>query len=371
MIRINFYKIIFLVCYWVFAALFYVFFESTIVSYHSLSSNIIGLQYDLSRSIIVSVIVTIIGGTAIGTFEVFYFNKLLRKQPFGKTLIMKTTFYLLNIYIFTSIAIFIIASIGFDKPIFHNVVLSSYVKYFSSQNFLLLMVYWSIAVMTGLFILQINDKLGKGVLINFLLGKYHRPKEEVRIFMFLDLKSSTAYAEEHGHLKYSQLIRDCFYDLSDVVIKRDASIYQYVGDEVVLTWDLEKGIKNNNCLNTFFDFDKVLKKKSDYYKEKYRTTPEFKAGLHYGEAIITELGGTKKEIAYHGDTLNTTSRIQAACNELKKCLLISAELLSILHDKELDEKYTIESKGITRLKGKKHVLGLFSVEENEAAMVSA
>ena len=134
--------------------------------------------------------------------------------------------------------------------------------------------------MTGLFILQISDKLGQGVLINFLLGKYQHPKEEIRIFMFLDLKSSTAYVEEYGHLKYSQLIQDCFFDLTDIVIKRNASIYQYIGDEVVLTWDLKKGIKDNNCLNTFFDFNKVLNTKRNYYKENYGSLPEFKAGLY-------------------------------------------------------------------------------------------
>ncbi len=371
MIRINLYKILFLVCYWVFAVLFYVFFESTMIDYYSLSISDIGLPYDLARSITVSVIVTILGGAALAAFEVLYFNKLLLKQPFGKALIIKTVFYLLNIFVFTSIAIIIIASFGYGKPLFHNVALVAYVKYLTGRSFILIMIYWSFAVMTGLFILQINDKFGKGVLINFLLGKYHHPKEEVIIFMFMDLKSSTAYAEEHGHIKYSQLLQDCFFDLTDVVIKRNASVYQYVGDEVVLTWDLGKGIKNNNCLNTFFDFDKVLKNKSDYYKENYGTTPEFKAGLHYGEAVITELGGAKKEIAYHGDTVNTTSRIQTACNELKECLLISADLLSILHDKELDEKYIIESKGIAQLKGKKHVVGLFSVEEKKAAMASA
>jgi len=363
-LKINFYKIIFLVCFWVLAAVFYVFFESTIINYHDLSTNILGLQFNLSRSLFVAVIVTIIGGAAIATFEVLYFNKLLRKQPFGKTLLLKTTFYLLNIFVFTSIAIIVIASIGFDKALFHSTAIASYIKYLSSQSFILMMVYWGIAVMTGLFILQISDKLGQGILINFLLGKYQHPKEEIRIFMFLDLKSSTAYAEEYGHLKYSQLIQDCFFDLTDIVIKRNATIYQYIGDEVVLTWDLEKGIKDNNCLNTFFDFNKVLYTKRNYYEENYGSLPEFKAGLHYGEVMITEIGGAKKEIAYHGDTVNTTSRIQAACNELKNCLLISADLLSILSDEKLDHKYTIESKGIVQLKGKKHVIGIFSVEEN-------
>jgi adenylate cyclase len=232
------------------------------------------------------------------------------------------------------------------------------------------MFYWGLAVMSGLFVLQISDKLGQGVLINYLLGRYHRPKEEMRIFMFLDLKSSTSYAEEYGHIKYSRLIQDCFYDLADIVIKRNALVYQYVGDEVVLMWDIKRGIKNNNCINTFFDFDKAFKKKKEYYLKNYGRVPEFKAGVHYGEAVITELGGIKKEIAYHGDTLNTASRIQSVCNEMGKCLLVSADLLGILYDEKLDEKYRIESEGIVKLKGKKHSVGLFSVEENDPNIFS-
>jgi adenylate cyclase len=327
-----------------------------------------GIEYNLERSLIVSVIVIIISGTAIASFEILYFNKLLRRQPFGKTLIVKTSFYLLNIFMFTSIAILIIASIGLDKPLFHQAVIDAYKSYLGNRNFLLLMIYWGLAVMSGLFVLQISDKLGQGVLINFLLGKYHQPKEEMRIFMFLDLKSSTSYAEEHGHLKYSQFIQDCFYDLADIVVKRNALVYQYVGDEVVLTWDVKKGIKDNNCINTFFDFDKALKKRDAYYQKNYGRSPEFKAGIHYGEAVITELGGVKKEIAYHGDTLNTASRIQSVCNEMEKCLLVSADLLGILFDPEIDQKYIIESKGVVQLKGKRHHVGLFSVEEKDMSV---
>ncbi len=369
MTRVNLLKIIFLVCYWVLAALFYVFFESTLRSYHNLSTNIMGIEYNLVRSLFVSVIVVIISGAAIASFEVLYFNKLLRRQPFGKTLIIKTSFYLLNIFMFTSIAILIIASTGLDKPLFHSAVIDAYSSYLGNRTSLLLIIYWGLAVMSGLFVLQISDKLGQGVLINFLLGKYHQPKEEMRIFMFLDLKSSTSYAEEHGHLKYSRLIQDCFYDLADIVVKRNALVYQYVGDEVVLTWDVEKGVKDNNCINTFFEFDRALKKREEYYLKNYGRNPEFKAGIHYGEAVITELGGVKKEIAYHGDTLNTASRIQSVCNEMKKCLLVSADLLGILYDPKLDEKFNIESKGIVRLKGKKHVVGLFSIEENNMGVV--
>ena len=68
--------------------------------------------------------------------------------------------------------------------------------------------------------------------------------------MFLDLKSSTTHAEQLGHIKYSQLIQDCFYELTEVVTRREAQIYQYVGDEIVLTWPYEKGIKNKSSVTS-------------------------------------------------------------------------------------------------------------------------
>ena len=61
-------------------------------------------------------------------------------------------------------------------------------------------------------------------------------KEEERIFLFLDMRSSTHIAESLGAMKYSQLVQDCFADLYQAVQQTGAHIYQYVGDEAVLTW---------------------------------------------------------------------------------------------------------------------------------------
>jgi len=358
--RTNLNKILFLVGYWTLAAVFYVSFEAAIIDGRSLS----GRPFDYSISLTVAVIGTIFPSAAIASFEILYFNKLLRRRPFGFTLIFKTGFYLISIFIISSIAILTSFSLILEKSLFHKEVIDSFVAYLKSPGLIMMMVFWGLAVMSGIFIIHINDYFGQGVLVNFLIGRYHSPKEEVRIFMFMDLKSSTSYAEEYGHIKYSNLIQDCFYDLSDIVHKRCAKVYQYVGDEVILTWEIEKGIKNNNCIQTFFDFERTIKKKRDYYNNKYGLVPEFKAGLHYGDVIITEIGGAKEELAYHGDTVNTAARIQTVCNERGKKIIVSAELLSILNDEELDKKYCFEAEGITHLKGKKHAVGIFSVEEN-------
>ena len=177
---------------------------------------------------------------------------------------------------------------------------------------------------------QINLMLGGNNLWKILLGRFYIPHEENRIFMFLDLQSSTEYAERLGHIEYSMLIRDCFNDLG-VVIDNEAEIYQYAGDEAILTWKLRDGLRNQNCINAFFNFKNQLLKKKKYYKEKYNVIPFFKAGLNDGIVVATEVGKYKKEIAYHGDTINTAARIQGKCNEFRQELLLSESLKNKLN----------------------------------------
>ena len=179
--------------------------------------------------------------------------------------------------------------------------------------------------------------------------------------MFLDLKDSTTIAESLGHFKYSQFIQDCFYDLNDVVPKYDAEIYQYVGDEAVLTWNYKKGLANNNCVSLFFSFQQKLQSKSEYYQEKYGKIPEFKAGIHGGKLMVAEVGIVKKELAYHGDVINTSARIQAECNKYKVSMLISEALL-----KDLENKTNFSTKllGNVLLKGKHDAVKIFTIKSN-------
>ena len=175
--------------------------------------------------------------------------------------------------------------------------------------------------------------------------------------MFLDLRSSTEMAEKLGHLKYSQMIQDCFSDLA-VVAKTQAQIYQYVGDEAVLTWPSKLGIHNHNCIQAFFDFKQRIDSREEYYLAKYGQKPFFKAGINMGKVMVAEVGQTKKEIAYHGDTINTAARIQGMCNEYDSELLISEQLKEALgpHD-----RYGKQHIGDIPLKGKRDHVALYAV----------
>ncbi|UII74823.1 adenylate/guanylate cyclase domain-containing protein [Flagellimonas sp. HMM57] len=205
---------------------------------------------------------------------------------------------------------------------------------------------------------QVNLMLGEGKLGELLRGKFYTPREEKRIFMFLDLQASTELAERLGHVNYSMLIQDCFNDLG-IALKNEAEIYQYVGDEAVLTWNLSEGLKNENCLKAYYNFAALLQRNSDVYQKKYNCMPFFKAGLHSGVVTVTEVGKYKKEIAYHGDTINTAARIQGQCNALESELLISEKLKNEL----ASTNFTYTAMGSIPLKGKKENVSIYAVQQ--------
>ncbi|WP_373395914.1 adenylate/guanylate cyclase domain-containing protein [Algoriphagus halophilus] len=201
-----------------------------------------------------------------------------------------------------------------------------------------------------------NLFLGGSNFWDLFRGKFYTPREEERIFMFLDLQASTSHAERLGHINYSKMIQDCFIDLG-VVLENDAEIYQYVGDEAILTWKLRDGIKEQNCLNAYFNFKKQLIKRKDYYQKNYDCLPHFKAGMNAGIVTVAEVGKYKKEIAYHGDTINTAARIQGKCNELNQEFLISERL----KNEWIDTYYDFSPLGSIELKGKESQTQLYGI----------
>lgn len=232
---------------------------------------------------------------------------------------------------------------------------------FSKIHFWGLMLY--ILVVQGVldFITQMTHMIGSRTLVHIILGYYRQPKTEERVFMFLDLQGSTAVAERLGHEQFCRLIQDCFVDLTQSALIHEVEIYQYVGDEAILTWNKAKATQNANCIQIFYDFNNTLLKKSAYYLKKYQYCPVFKAGLNMGEVAVAEVGTIKRNIAYLSDVLNTASRIEHLCNEIGKTLLISEEVKQMLGDQVTD--YKMEFADEIKLRGKNKLVKIYSVEK--------
>jgi len=312
-------------------------------------------------TLILAVFFGFLYGVILGLTDHFLDKNLQKRQSMGRTILIKS---ILSLVLIVSMLVSI-------KRVFFSLFVDPalYAPNFMVNDksweyiFFILVIYYLFMTLIFSFINQVNRKYGPGVLIPLLLGKYKSPKEEERIFMFMDLKSSTAIAEKLGHLKYSSFIRDSFLDINKILLSFNADVYQYVGDEIVVTWRLADGERDLSCIRFFFGCEKQFQDNANYYLSNYGVLPHFKAGLHMGKVTAVEIGDIKRDIAYHGDTLNTAARIQSVCNDYHKKFLISAHALTSL---DLHHQIKTEAIGDILLRGKSVKVGIFSVEGIES-----
>ena len=297
--------------------------------------------------------ISILIGLFLGILEEFVFKKVFQKFSFLIVSIVRTVLYSLLISFVLCLVLSI--EIALTEQISY---LDAVITYLISPLFQRDFIFSFLFIVLILFVLQIILLIGKANFFRLMLGLYHQPREISRIFMFVDLKGSTTIAEKLTNKAFSSLIKDCFDDVSDAIMMFSGEIYQYVGDEIVVAWPIRKN--NLNCILSFFKMEEIIKTNREHYQSKYGLVPEFKAGIHVGKVVMTAVGKQKRELVYHGDVLNTTSRIEGKCNELNQKLLISEELLNYIN---LANDFIIEKKDEIELRGKAQKLCLYGVRQ--------
>lgn len=348
-------KVLLITLAWDIAAVYFAFSE------HLIILGTLGAhppEYSFTASLLTSFITVTIGGIYIGSVEVFYFTDRFKKKTFAYTFFVKSIFYFVSLVLLIFFAfllnITVIQGMSLDNPL-----LLIYMEKFLPISILYNTINWSFIFICTQFVLHANNKYGPRGLWNTLLGKYHKPKEEVRVFMFLDIRSSTTIAEVLGHSRYYELLNDFFYDITDSIIIHKGEIYQYVGDEMVISWEFDKGVKESSCIKCFYSIYETIQNNAEKYMNKYQLVPSFKAGMHYGKVTVGEIGEIKKDITFTGDILNTTSRIQELCNKYKEKVLVSKELINLL---PLAGEFHTQEVATVNLRGKQTKVTICSVK---------
>ena len=339
---------------WIMASWLFLFIRNFGVAPETSDNPIIKLPFQ-QQMFIVSLMGSM-AGLLYGSIELLFDRPYFQRHSYGRIILGKLIVSFFAVKVLMAIAVSITS---FFQGVFLEPV--RIIAILRSQMYWVLFVFFLLVAGLISFVRMVSQKFGPGILWNMFIGRYRNPREELRVFMFLDLKSSTTIAEKLGHIKFSRLIQNCFADLTPVISKHKVEIYQYVGDEAVLSWPLEKGLEANHCIHCYFDYMEVLAAKSEHYEKAYGLKPFFKAGVHLGEVIVAEVGLIKREIAYHGDVLNTTARIQSRCNALKQSLIISEKVLQYLLP---DEKIQTQHLGEELLKGKQTAVRIYGVRKS-------
>jgi adenylate cyclase len=326
----------------------------------TVSGTIIGFflhqidKLDLYGPTLRGLLIGFLVGTTIGICEEFLFLDRFRRKPYFFLLLFRTMVYSF-VFAFHELLINSFSNLFIKNLTFGASIHSAFYR----ENFPRDLTIIAVTSFILIALLQIRRLHRPGDLIKYVAGRYHLPEEINKIFLFIDLKSSTAIAEKIGNTKYSSFLIDYFHDMTGAILMSKAEIYQYIGDEIILTWNFENGVKHARCINCFFDIMTSIEMQKENYLEKYAVHPEFKAALHAGRVSVTWIGTIKKEIVYHGDVLNTTARIQDECNKYGQKFLISEYMLNNV---ELPEYLRSEFVDELQLKGKEKKVKIFGLK---------
>jgi len=177
---------------------------------------------------------------------------------------------------------------------------------------------------------QAAGLVGYRTFMALLLGKYRRPSAERRFFLFVDVVGSTAIAERLGALEAHRFLAAVFSALAEPIEVCRGEIYQYVGDEIVITWVEADGVVEARALRCFFAMRAALAADANRFVERFGVPPELRAALHLGEVIAGEVGQVRRAIVFHGDVMNTTGRLEQATREVGCLFIASAQALAPL-----------------------------------------
>ncbi len=294
-----------------------------------------------------------LSGLLIGLTLLYFENRLFRRyeQNYPNYIMLPIRLCIATVVIVVeAFAIQMALAMVISGATFQQALAIAY-SFIYSGLFLSIYLFMIVLGFTLNFLRQLGNWLGYSVLFNYFLGRYRQPQEEERIFMFLDLNQSTTLAEQLGHIKYSRFLNRCFNDMTPWIERYGAEVYQYVGDEVVLSWPLYNSQKDLDCLRLFFDFDEAISSESEHYHNKFGVIPSFKATVHVGKVAIADVGGKRKSTAYHGDVLNTCARMLELCKRFNKKILISEaiakwDFIGNEYDVNLIKEFVLRGKSV-------------------------
>ena len=324
-----------------------------------LAADVAPEGYAFWTNMLINALATLLAGLIGGAILVSYLQRWVRNNPYGQAILFILLAFTLIICFVTILAFVTRATITGGEHIERQDLLYHIGVHVRSLRFLKDYLLWLFIVLCTIAGLMVNDKYGPGNLRSFFMGRYFRPQREEHIFMFLDLRSSTYIAQVLGEQQYFNFIKDVIRDATPVILRHKGRIYQYVGDEITVSWWMNQGLNKLNCIRCPMEIRKIFNHRSSYYTAQYGVVPDFKAGLHCGPVMVGEIGVVKRDIAFSGEVVGTAARIQNRCNHLEVNLLMSQDLKDLLPWE--GSRLIPEHKGDLLIKGKMVNLPLYTV----------
>jgi adenylate cyclase len=309
------------------------------------------LLASLLISIPIGVIDAVLTASCIAGIEIFLLPRAsmrwLDALPFAAVFILKTLAY-------GAIAAAVLAGQPGER-------LFGVVNIYSARTLLIAVCLSLVPVAVVVMMFQAAGLVGYRTFMALLFGKYRRPYAERRFFLFVDVVGSTAIAERLGALEAHRFLAAVFSAVAEPIELCRGEIYQYVGDEIVITWVEADGVAEARALRCLFAMRAALAADANRFVERFGVQAELRAALHLGEVIAGEVGQVRRAIVFHGDVMNTTGRLEQATREVGCLFIASAVALAPLRP---SPEIRTRDLGALALRGRVEPIHAFCVEQS-------
>jgi class 3 adenylate cyclase len=261
-------------------------------------------------------------GLLISSFEVFYFQAdrgrwLREMHP------LKSNFIYLLILVATLLVVqhvnFLVHGRWNDLPLVYEL-------------YPVLIPLFLLVALLGVIVIRVVSFIGSKNIFYLLIGKYHRPVWERKVFMFLDIKGSTNLVDSLGPEKSKLLFGKFMFDASTPITDNDGEIYRYQGDGFVATWNWEAGMNPSGILQAVDELYAIVKRERAAYEKSFGVCPDFRIGIHCGEIITCEEGNIRRNIAFYGDTINIAARMETKAKDACMDCVVTSDVAKLIGD---------------------------------------
>ena len=286
----------------------------------------------VGRPVEIGALNAVLIGTGIGLFEEFYVQ-----SPRGNWMRARHPLRSIFIYIFVVMVLYLVALhvthvvLGRldDLPVVYR-RLPYGLAFFTAFS------------IVGILMMRVAHFVGLGTLLDLIIGTYHRPIEERKVLLFLDLNGSTALAERLGALKMRALVRKFLSDLSKPIVDHGGEIYLYKGDGLIAIWNWADAFKRDAILRAVDAMYAAIAGEREAYERLFGAAPAFRVGIHGGDVVVSEQGDAKRSIGIYGDAINIAARMEeAARTHNVRCVvseIVAGALADRTHIREIGEE---------------------------------
>ncbi len=182
-------------------------------------------------------------------------------------------------------------------------------------------------------------------------------EKKLAIF-FSDLRGFTTFSENNLPYDVIHILNKYFTKVCPAILKNNGLIDKYIGDGLMAIFGVDGGGNPTlSAVKAGLEQIQELKKFNVHLKENYGVELRMGIGIHFGDAIIGNVGyPSNVSFTAIGDTVNTAARVESANKEAGTELLVSEDAY-----KQIKDSVVVGKTHEASLKGKEGKFKLYEI----------